>query len=230
MRILLDGAPQFAAIDDQSASVGAAVSLQPNVTLAGGSATYAASGLPSGLGIDAATGRISGTPGAAGTFRVTLRATANGVTTSTDFLWNVFTPGLTRYVKLEALSETNGNAWSSAAEINLLAPDGQTLSRSGWQLSADSQELAAANNAVSNAIDGNSATIWHTQYQSGTPVHPHWVVINLGAATDVGGLRYLPRQDTSVNGTIARYNVYLSADGVNWGTPVTSGNFSDLGV
>jgi YVTN family beta-propeller protein len=231
VRISLAGAPQFTAIGDQSSTVGAAVVLQPTVTVPGGAAaTYEASGLPAGLAINNSTGRIEGAPGIAGTSRVTIRATANGVTTSTDFLWHVVTPGVTRYVRLEALSETNGNAWTSAAEINLLGLDGQVLSRTGWQVSADSQELAGENGAAANAIDGNTATIWHTQWQAANPVHPHWIVIQLGGATDVGGLKYLPRQDTTFNGTIARYNVYLSADGVNWGLPVASGNFSDLGV
>ena len=231
VRIALAGAPQFAAIDNQSSTVGAAVSLQPTVSVPGGvAAVYAATGLPAGLAIDGSTGRIQGTPAAAGTSRVTVQATANGVTTSTDFLWSVVTPGVTRFVKLEALSETNGNAWTSAAEINLLSPDGTVLSRAGWQVSADSQELVGENGAVTNAIDGNTATLWHTQWQAASPVHPHWVVINLGNATDVGGLKVLPRQDATFNGTIARYNAYLSADGVNWGTPVASGNLSDLGV
>jgi YVTN family beta-propeller protein len=230
VRIALDGAPQFAAIDDQTSTSGAPASLQPVVNLpAGLTATYSASGLPTGMGIDASTGRIQGTPGVPGSTLVTVRATAGGVTTSTDFRWSVQQPGQTRYVKLEALSEFNGNPWTSAAEINLLGLDGQPLSRSGWQVSADSQEVVGENGAAANAIDGNAASIWHTQWQAANPPPPHWIVIGLGVATDVGGLRYLPRQDTGTNGSIGRYNVYLSSDGVNWGAPVTSGNFADLG-
>jgi YVTN family beta-propeller protein len=54
--------------------------------------------------------------------------------------------------------------------------------------------------------------------------------VSLATATDLTGLRILPRQDASANGTIARYNVYLSSDGVTWGSPVVSGNLSDLGI
>ncbi len=231
VRIALDGAVQFAAIEDQSGTTGSAVALQPVVTVPGGAtASFAATGLPAGLAIDAGSGRITGTPTTAGLSRVSVRATINGVTTSTDFRWSVQAPGQTRFVKLESLSEIAGNPWASAAEINLLGADGQILPRTGWQVSADSQELAGESGGIGNAFDGNTATFWHTQWQAANPVHPHAVVIQLGSGTEVTGLRYLPRQDASANGTIARYNVYLSSDGVNWGAPVLSGNFSDLGT
>ncbi|MBL8330296.1 MAG: discoidin domain-containing protein [Rubrivivax sp.] len=231
VRIALDGSVQWNAINDQASTTGASVALQPAFTAPGAAApSFSASGLPSGLAIDASTGRISGTPSSAGTSRVTVRATVAGVTTSTDFRWTVQQPGQTRFVRLEALSEVAGNPWTSAAEINLVGVDGQPLARSAWQVSASSQEVTGENGAAANAIDGNPATIWHTQWQAANPAHPHSFTINLGIATDVTGLRVLPRQDVSNNGMIARFNVYRSSDGVNWGNPVASGNLADLGV
>ncbi len=231
VRIVRDGAATIQPLDDQSSVTGAAVSLQPTVSVpAGSTPVYSAAGLPAGLTIDAASGRIQGTPTTPGRQRVTLTLATGTVRVSTDLMWAVTAPGVTRFVKLEALSEVAGNPWSSAAEINLLGLDGQVLPRTGWTVSADSQETAGENAAASNAIDGNPSTNWHTQWQAASPPPPHSFVINLGAATDVGGLRYLPRQDTSNNGTIASYRVWLSADGVNWGSAVASGNFSDLGA
>ena len=55
---------------------------------------------------------------------------------------------------------------------------------------------------------------------------PHEVRIDLGLTYAIDGFRYLPRQDGGVNGTISGYEFYVSADGVNWGTPVTAGNFA----
>ena len=45
-------------------------------------------------------------------------------------------------VRLTALSEINGKAWTSAAEIDVLDGQGQALSKAGWTVAGfDSQEL-----------------------------------------------------------------------------------------
>ena len=132
--------------------------------------------------------------------------------------------GTVRYVKLEALAEVNGNPWASMAELNVVDENGNTLNRTGWVVTADSQEMQGENGVASNVIDGNPATFWHTQWQAASPPYPHWLVIDLAGNYAVSGFRYLPRQD-GPNGRIATYKFYLSADGVTWGTPVTQGAF-----
>jgi endo-alpha-N-acetylgalactosaminidase len=56
---------------------------------------------------------------------------------------------------------------------------------------------------------------------------PHTIQLDLGAAYPVTELFYLPRTDTSANGRIARYEVYVSTDGTTWGAPVASGTFAN---
>ena len=59
---------------------------------------------------------------------------------------------------------------------------------------------------------------------------PHEIQINLGASYSVSGIRYLPRQDGgggAANGRIGQYEVYVSTDGVNWGTAVATGTFAN---
>ncbi|MGF1427006.1 putative Ig domain-containing protein [Kitasatospora sp. LaBMicrA B282] len=76
----------------QTGTAGTAASLQISATdsASGQTLSYAASGLPAGLSINAATGLISGTPTTAGTANVTVTATdSTGASGSTTFGWTV---------------------------------------------------------------------------------------------------------------------------------------------
>src|SRR4029450_4330476 len=57
-----------------------------------------------------------------------------------------------------------------------------------------SQEVAGQNGAATNALDGNSATMWHTEWYQRTAPLPHTLVLDLGAQYQVDGFRYLPPQ------------------------------------
>jgi large repetitive protein len=220
------GTPQLTWPGDQASVTGAAV----NVALAAaGASSFAAAGLPPGVIINSASGAISGSPTVDGTYNVSVFASNANGTVSTQLLWRVSAAGNPRYVRLEALSEVNGNPWTSMAEFNLLDDNGTTLPRTGWSVSADSVELLGENGAAANAIDGNAATIWHTQWQTANPVHPHWFTVDLGATARLGGFRYLPRSGGG-NGTVALYRFYVSSDGINWGSPVVSGDLRTLGA
>ena len=91
----------------------------------------------------------------------------------------------------------------------------------------DSEETSGEDGKGANAVDGNPATHWHTQWESDSPPHPHEIIIELGAPAKIKGFTYLTRQDEEVNGSIKEYEFYVSDDGKEFGPPVKKGSFTD---
>lgn len=126
----------------------------------------------------------------------------------------------------------DGSAYSSPVTVSVTvskkAPFSGTsvLPQTGWTLKqVTSQETFDA--PATHAFDGNPATFWHTQWRNGAnQPHPHEIQINLGASRSINGFQYLPRQDLPTVGNIGDYEFYVSADGVNWGSPAATGTFS----
>ena len=202
--------------------------------------TFHVLGLPPGLTLDPISGVISGAPGAPGIYTVhlsvldpagksdsqTIAWTVNGAVTTLAGA-NFFTH---RYVKLVADSSINNDVWTTIAEFNLYHTNGNLLNRSGWVVTADSQEVTSENAAAIRVIDGVNSTYWHSKW-SGSPVppHPHELIVDLGSPQPVGGFTYLPRQN-SANGRIKDWRFFWSDDGTNWGSPVASGTFTNSTV
>ena len=89
----------------------------------------------------------------------------------------------------------------------------------------DYEPNGGANEGPANlAVDGNNATMWHTDWE-GTSRENHWFQFELTEAYAVNGLRYLPRQTGNSNGTITKYEIRVSDDGVNF-TTVASGDWA----
>lgn len=86
---------------------------------------------------------------------------------------------------------------------------------------AESQESdtpGAADGPGSNAVDGDTATKWHSAYSSSssTPMADiskdkyNGITIDLGGVYEIGKLEYIPRQDGGKNGIITGYKLYYS--------------------
>ncbi|MBD5323346.1 MAG: DUF4981 domain-containing protein [Bacteroides sp.] len=76
-----------------------------------------------------------------------------------------------------------------------------------------------------NLTDGDPSTIWHTMYSVTVAPYPHWVDFDAGDIKTIKGVAYLPRQDGNSTGNIKDYEIYVSADGKDWGKPVAKGTF-----
>jgi hypothetical protein len=137
-----------------------------------------------------------------------------------------------QFVRFMAKSEINGNPWTSAAEIRVLGtpvavPELVEVPQSQMSIVfADSEEVTGEDGSADNAIDGDPSTIWHTEWSAASPQHPHELDIDLGGTYEVWALRYLPRQDGNLNGTVLRYTIYVSMDSMKWGNAVATGTLT----
>lgn len=144
-----------------------------------------------------------------------------------------FPPTRGQFIRLRALTEANGNPWTSLAELNALGRSVTTVSstdiaRTNWRLHyVDSQEVSQEDGSAINAFDGDINTFWHSQWSTARSEVPHEIQINLGAMYAVNGFRYLPRQDGDPNGRIGQYEFYVSGDGAAWGAAVAQGVLAD---
>jgi YVTN family beta-propeller protein len=86
-------APTVTNPGSQSSTTGTAVDLAVSASdLNGDSLTYSASGLPAGLGINASTGHVIGTPTTVGNYNASVTVSDGALTASANFAWGVTAP------------------------------------------------------------------------------------------------------------------------------------------
>ena len=121
-------------------------------------------------------------------------------------------PARGRYFCLESLSAFDGKPFAAVAELDLLDATGKPLGHEGWTIAyVDSEERAKEDGTAENAIDGQTANYWHTEWSAAQPNHPHQLVLDLGKAQVISGFRYVPRQGNA-SGRIKDYRIYVGDD------------------
>jgi len=78
---------------------------------------------------------------------------------------------------------------------------------------------------VQDVIDANPQSVWRSREELGVP---QALVLDLGEDLELTGFTYLPTQQRYIDGTISSYRLYLSSDGIQWGDPVSTGEFSNI--
>ncbi|CAH1057408.1 endo-alpha-N-acetylgalactosaminidase family protein [Paenibacillus pseudetheri] len=97
-------------------------------------------------------------------------------------------------------------------DLSVIPVDGITASATGYEPS----------DAPENVLDGNTGSLWHTAWD-GSDKLPQSITLDLGKAYSVNRVDVTPRQSQK-NGVITKYELYTSADGVNF-EKVAEGNW-----
>jgi len=119
-------------------------------------------------------------------------------------------PATGKFFCLEGLNAQDGKPFAAVAELDLLDQNGAPISHNGWTIAyVDSEERAGEDGTAENAIDGQTANYWHTEWKNASPGYPHRLILNLGQSQTIAGFRYVPRQGDTT-GHIKDYRIYIS--------------------
>ena len=125
------------------------------------------------------------------------------------------------------ISDENGSVRNEAG-LSVSAIDTQVdfgyigvdPSYDGYDLPLDNASATAGSSqsgqGPEKALDGDTSTLWHSQWSAGHNRADHWFVIDYGKEYMMDGLRCLPRQTGGTNGIITEYKIEVSTDGVTY--------------
>ncbi|WP_440118785.1 NPCBM/NEW2 domain-containing protein [Paenibacillus sp. QZ-Y1] len=106
------------------------------------------------------------------------------------------------------------------SEYNIIKPtDGMDKVKSIIGVTTNSQETSSANNAAINAFDGNTSSIWHSEWSKQNQF-PFNITAKYATPLTFNKLTYLPRQSEE-NGIITKYRILTSLDGVSFSEVAT---------
>ncbi|MBV6712522.1 NPCBM/NEW2 domain-containing protein [Paenibacillus chitinolyticus] len=110
------------------------------------------------------------------------------------------------------------------SDYNIIKPtDGMDKVKGIIGVTTNSQETSSANNAAVNAFDGDTNSIWHSEWNKQNQF-PYNVTAKYANALTFNKLTYLPRQSEE-NGIITNYKILTSHDGVSF-TEVATGTWA----
>ncbi|MCM3042093.1 M60 family metallopeptidase [Paenibacillus motobuensis] len=111
------------------------------------------------------------------------------------------------------------------SEYNIIKPtDGMDKVKGIIAVTTNSQETSSAYDAAVNAFDGNTNSIWHTEWNKQNQF-PYNITAKYANPSTFSKLTYLPRQTGGENGIITNYKILTSLDGVTF-TEIATGTWA----
>jgi beta-galactosidase len=121
-------------------------------------------------------------------------------------------PATGKFFCIESLSAQDGKPYTAIAELDLFDAGGKPIAHGDWTIAhVDSEERVGEDGTAENAIDGQTANLWHTEWKNASPDHPHRLILDLGKSGTISGFRYVPRQSVG-GGRIKNYSVFVADD------------------
>jgi alpha-L-fucosidase len=118
-------------------------------------------------------------------------------------------------------------AFESAGLASETATQQFGISQKDWVIT-DASGTDGDGKRAENAIDEHTNSFYSTlKHNQDTIAFPQQIVIDMGKRQEIKAFSYLPRQDKQSEGTVDRYNFYVSPDGQDW-IKVASGEFSNI--
>ncbi|MCC6353410.1 MAG: alpha-L-fucosidase [Verrucomicrobiae bacterium] len=99
------------------------------------------------------------------------------------------------------------------------------MPKTGWRAIAATSQCPG--HEAARAIDGDPKTLWQAA-AGGDGAPPQDLTLDLGKATRIRGIIYVPRTDGKSAGLVDKFQVFVSPDGKDWGEPVASGEFANM--
>jgi hypothetical protein len=130
---------------------------------------------------------------------------------------------VSKQMRASLLRYMNSEQFKPGAELSvreitsLFTVSGAARLKEVRSVKADSEEEGYE---AANAFDGNTETFWHTPWNGEKTAFPHELTVELLQPFRLAGVKLLPRQDGNHNGWIKDCEIYVSAEGRDWGQPV----------